>query len=90
VDSATSLFQQVYLVSVPSSFVGLFVLQKPWKPRFIVKEMEPINIDELNTQILQLKSNLESVPVKGGTIPKHTKKPRWGPLFPPSFPLQIC
>lgn len=39
--------------------------------------MEHMNIDEMNANILQLKANLESVPVnKGGALQKNAKKTR--------------
>lgn len=54
--------------------MSLLSLQKPWKPRFVVKEMEHMNMDELLAQIQMLKVNLENVPVKGGALQKPKKQ----------------
>ena len=46
-------------------------------PKFVLKEMESLYIEEMNAAINTLKSNLESLPVQLGNKPEtKTKLPR--------------
>lgn len=42
-------------------------------PKFVLKEMECLYIDEMNSAISTLKSNLESLPVQLGNKPERPK-----------------
>lgn len=68
-----------------------YLLQKVWQKEFTHKEMYPLYVSELNTQILELKANLERVPIKGGgALQKHPKKSRYGERILSSIDAQIC
>lgn len=42
-------------------------------PKFVLKEMEVLYVEEMNTAINTLKSNLESLPVQLGNKPEGKK-----------------
>ena len=42
-------------------------------PKFVLKEMESLYIEEMNAAINTLKSNLESLPVQMGNKPEKFK-----------------
>ena len=43
-------------------------------PKFVLKEMESLYIEEMNQAISTLKSNLESLPVQQGNVEKEKGK----------------
>jgi hypothetical protein len=42
-------------------------------PKFVLKEMESLYIEEMNAAICTLKSNLESLPVQQGKVTESKK-----------------
>ena len=51
-----------------------FILQnRKLMPKFVLKEMEVLYVEEMNTAINTLKSNLESLPVQLGNKPEGQK-----------------
>lgn len=56
-------------------YIVHFVLQTRKHPKFVVKEMESMYIDELKSAINLLMANLESLPVsKGSNETKYSLK----------------
>ena len=61
---------RIVVMEIISSFV---CIQTRQHPKFVVKEMESMYMEELRSSINLLKSNLESLPVsKGGTDSKYS------------------
>ena len=57
------------------TFLMHFVLQnRKLMPKFVLKEMESLYIEEMNQAISTLKSNLESLPVQLGNDNEKDKK----------------
>ena len=56
-------------------FHGILLLFQNRKlmPKFVLKEMESLYIEEMNASISTLKSNLESLPVQQGNEGKKEK-----------------
>ena len=50
---------------------------KKLMPKFVLKEMESLYVEEMTQQINQLKLNLESLPVQQ-TKPSESKFPKFG------------
>ena len=50
-------------------------------PKFVLKDMEGLYIEELNSAINQLKANLESLPVQQGS--SKDSKFKFGPKLKP-------
>lgn len=58
--------------------ITTFVPQnKKLMPKFVLKEMESLYVEEMTQQINQLKSNLESLPVQQAK-PSESKFPKFG------------
>ena len=68
---------RLFFLNCVLNIVTSVTQNKKLMPKFVLKEMESLYVEEMTQQINQLKSNLESLPVQQAK-PSESKFPKFG------------